>query len=327
MDWAFTEKLASRQTGRTAAPTLESGGGRLVVYPANLIYRELLPACGDGQFSDTYFLKYASGLGSQPLDRVGYLRFIFSLLKILPLCLQVDLHLIAVRGGALYVMTAVIAARLFGIAISLHDYRFKSGREGKLSSLIYPLCRRLEMGDISAVSGGMNFRPDLVFRNDLIDPARYLKYAKDRAIPRVILYGDFEEPKTISLAKRTHELVKQKYPRAEFIMASFTSSTKNLNLPVNSDQSLYTAAIENDGSLERLFEKADSVMLLSPGGLNRSFRMRARAAGYPVIINGFECAGSDSDVISVTRDSYSRLADAVIGLVDDDDYYRSFSPK
>jgi len=102
-------------------------------------------------------------------------------------------------------------------------------------------------------------------------------------------------------------------------------SGRTLNLPANANHSLYTAIIKDEESLRGLFEKGDSVLLTSPGGLAGSFRARAAAAGYPVIVNGFECPGNNPNIIMVTRDSYSRLAEAIIRLVDDDNHYRSFS--
>lgn len=79
--------------------------------------------------------------------------------------------------------------------------------------------------------------------------------------------------------------------------------------------------------MQELFTATDTVLLVSPGGINRYFISRARAAGFPVIVNGLEYPDEEVSgqvFLTVPRDSYSGLAEAIISLVDDETRYRSF---
>ena len=157
-----------------------------------------------------------------------------------------------------------------------------------------------------------------------MDRSAYGALKKKQAVPRVIAYGDFEDGRIVSLVYRVHELVKRKYPRTEFFLTSF-SAGQSLD---PADMSLRVSSPQTEKELWGLFSEADVVMLLSPGGVNRMFLARALAAGYPVIANGLDYSAADPGgrrIVTIPRDSYSSLADAVISLVDDDAYYRSFA--
>jgi hypothetical protein len=261
------------------------------------------------------------------LGSIGaYLRYLGELLKLVALCRRLELYFFSTQSDLIYVFSAAVIARLKGVAIVLHDYRFHSGRGKHLTKTLYSLSRQVEIGDISAVVNSDRIPADYRFRCDVTDPAPYRNFRKSRAIPRVLVYGDFERPRIHYLVNHTHKLVKQKYPRTEFILILPTSTgDRGINIEDSaSSVSLVPPGSENE--LRRQFEDCDTIMLLSPGGLNRLFAIRARYAGYPVITNGFECPHAGPDVLTVPRDSYSSLAEAVIRLVDDETYYRGFSP-
>ncbi len=325
MDFAFLEKIAARGTGRFPISVRQGISRRLVIYPARLQFKDLIDDRDDDHFSRSYFLKY----GPNPIresNSVGArFRFIFSLFKTLPACSRIELHLFSGTRDRLDIMMTVIAAGLLGIPVDLHDYRFISERDLTFSRIIYPLIRRLEIGDISAVGDvGINV-PSISFRSELADMSRYRGFRKEKAVPKVLVYGDFESRKILSLVGRTHELIKQKYPRTEFALVSLTAGSENNMSSDNFDRSLNLVTPQSECDMQSYFEDADMVLLTSHGGLNRFMMMRARAAGYPVITNGIEYQPHDQKIISVVRDSYSGLAEAVIGLVDDESYYREFA--
>ena len=103
-----------------------------------------------------------------------------------------------------------------------------------------------------------------------------------------------------------------------------TSDPKSSVNSAFSDPSLLFAGVDSEASLQEEFGQGDILMLLSPGGLNRLFAVRARSAGYPIITNGIKSHAPGQKVLVAARDSYSELAEAIIGLVDDDTYYQSF---
>jgi len=129
-----------------------------------------------------------------------------------------------------------------------------------------------------------------------------------------------------ALARRAHELVKQKYPRTVFTMISITDGSTRSGSP--KEDSLAHRLVTGEADLLSVFAEGDMVMLLSPGGINDLIAVRARTAGFPIIVNGFgfvDPIPTPVRAVVVPRDSYSALAEAVIRLVDDDGYYLSFA--
>lgn len=325
LDFALLENLARRETGRLPAPERNKAAGRLVVFPAHLQYRKQLIDRERNSVSEAYFLGYGNDHSGASYSVRNRFRYLVNLLRVLPLCAGVDLHFFSYRADWPSVLLTVIIARLLGVTINLFDYRFRSDRESKLVRMVYPLCHRLETGDISAISDDGHHFPKTTFRAELTDLSRYRNFRKEKAIPRVIVYGNFEDHRNISLIKRTHELIKQKYPRTEFFLISLTSTYRDYIAPDEFDSSITMTVPRTEENLRAVFEGSDTILLLSPGGLNRFFMVRAQAAGYPVIVNGINYPAVDRKIITTVRDSYSGLADAVIRLVDDDGYFRSFA--
>ena len=133
--------------------------------------------------------------------------------------------------------------------------------------------------------------------------------------------------KIMTLVGRTHDLIKQKYPRTEFILASMTAVGSDF-FPACPD-SIKAWVLYSEDDLRKIYAESDMLMLLSPGGLDRLFGCRALLAGFPIIANGFDIlGGTDSEPVAgsviTPRDSYSALADAAIRAVDDEAYYQSF---
>jgi hypothetical protein len=324
MDWAILEKMAGHETGRMPVSAEGMSRGRMIVFPRDLSYqRPLLVQTGKDR-AETFFLDYPLYPRSSFKTIGDYLKFTLTLFKYLPVCRKLDLFVFSDRNNWLCIILTAIMSRLLGLEASLHDYRFRTDKGGRLTRILYPLCQRLEVGDITAVTDERTVSSDVLFRSEASDLEAYAGFRKSRAVPRVIIYGDFESRRVISLVVRTHELIKQKYPRTEFILAPLTSHYENYIDPGSLDSSIIIKPVDSEASLKSQFSDSDIVMLLSPGGLNRCFLIRAREAGYPVIANDLNYPEDKQGVISVPRDSYSGLAEAVIRLVDDDAYYQSF---
>jgi hypothetical protein len=325
MEFTFFEKMAGRETGRIPVAVRNDAPGRLIVFPASLHCKQLFPAADGVEPSHDYYLELGKGGRLNRSLFSSIFKYAADLWKILSVCTQVDLHVMSGRGSWLYVLMTVMAARLHGIPIVFHDYRFRQDRGRRLTRIFCSICQRLELGDVSAVDNEAAAAAVVTFRTEFTDLSRYRGFTKNKAIPRVIVYGDFEDRKTVALVKRTHELIKQKYPRTEFILTMLNDDGEDNLSREDLDRSIIINTIDSEDYLISLYKESDILMLLSPGGLNRHFLVRAAAAGYPVITNGIDYSAIDSKTITGTRDSFSLLADAVIRLVDDEEYYRSFA--
>jgi len=325
MELALLEKLARRETGRAEISKRESSEGRIVIYPRDLAGR---PESRDDSENGrvTYDLVYGSGGDSVAAGAAAWLRYLARLFRLVPVCSTADFYLYSVNRHGWFILTALIALRLCGIGIRIHDYRFGVVDYNSYNRLLYPLCRSIEIGDISALDGGEAYPPGLCFRAAVFDPAPYGSFRKRRAVPKVIVYGDFERKRNLALVRRVHEMVKQKYPRTEFFLVSYLSGD-GIGGGMAFDDSVKVRMVKDNCDQGPLFEQADMVLLLSPGGLNRSFVKRARAAGFPVIVNDFESGLSGDSILRVARDSYSQMASAIIRLVDDEEYYRKRSAR
>ena len=188
------------------------------------------------------------------------------------------------------------------------------------------LCRHRVFADPTALPDKEPPARNVTLRIFCDDLAAYRTFQKDRAVPRVIIYGNFENRLVLSLAGRTHDLVKEKYPRTEFVLVSLTD-LDNVRTEVG-ETSIIIETPTTEDELRSIYSASDMVVLLSPGGVNQMFVRRAKAAGFPIITNGFEhsvISSSGRESIVAARDRYSALAGEITRLVDDEDYYRSFA--
>ena len=317
---AFFEKMATRETGRLSASARETAGATLVVSPENLNYAGILDNHHPGR--NRYFIEYADS-GGEWLKLIRQLPFfLWRLLKILSACKNVELYLFSPRIDGPFIMAAAALARLIGRPVRLYDYRFRNDHPGRLETILQSFCSEIVYGDISGLTANENIEPGISFRIESIEAPDYNRLQKKRAVPRVLVYGDFTDEKTITLIRRTHDLVKRKYPRTEFIL----STLLDMDSFESSDNSLRIKSLVSEKDMADLLDSSDIMMLISPGGGNRLFGFRAARAGYPIITNGFEFFYSlGTDPVIASRDSYSALADAVTRMVDDEEYYRGFS--
>jgi hypothetical protein len=314
------ERLALRETGREAGAIKARALRRLVVSPQGSDGWDWRPA-GDAQ---SYHLLYRRQRGVWG-TMTGVCSMLVRLVRLAPVSEGIELYLFSSRRDRWFVLAAAITGRILGTPVTLHDYAFRPGDEDRIQDASYQLCSRLELGDATAtIPDGIPISC-VTYRLDAPNRERYAALQKSRSVPRVLVYGDFEQQRNWALAERAHDMIKQKYPRTEFILTSLTSTATGSGRHGEAEHSLTRRDCRSEDDLFSVFEQADIVLLLSSGGLNRCFACRAAAAGYPLICNGFaypsgECPAAN--VITVDRDSYSGLADAIVRLVDDETYYR-----
>jgi hypothetical protein len=322
---AFPEKLATKGTGRPMVAPRETAEGRLVIYPGRLQYRELLGRKLPRKGAETYYLELGHG-SITALSRLwSRLKYLLQLIRYLDACREVALYVFSSGADMLPAFLTAAICRLKGRSVTLHDFSFPSSSKSRWSRLMDSLCRHRVIADPTALPDQQPSARNVTLRIFCDDLAAYRTFQKDRAVPRVIVYGNFENRLVLSLAGRTHDLIKEKYPRTELVLVSLTD-LDNIN-PEVSKTSIIIETPATEDELRSIYSASDTVMLLSPGGVNRMFICRAQAAGFPIITNGFEhpvISSSARESIVAARDSYSALAGEITRLVDDEDYYRSF---
>jgi len=318
---SFLEKLASLESGRLRAAQRETAAGRLIVYPDNLTFSPVLGSGESTSKSPVYYLRYGVR-GNRPFDTIPKVfSFMRRLLRVLDACKHVDLYLLSDRANQAYSVATAALCRLKGIPVTLHNYGFCHGPVRQCNRLVRSIVHHMIQDDSSPGEHDHPYLSEYVYRIDTGDMTPYRRMNKTRAIPKVLVYGDFEWPGVISLARRAHALIQQKYPRTEFKLVSLMSGVRSLR--DDDPRSMTMDFPGDDNDMQALFRDADILMVLSPGGLNRMVIRRAEAAGYPIIINGIGRFAEHGRYIFVPRDSYGALADAVIRLVDDEAVYRS----
>ncbi len=325
MAMSYLEKLATMGTGRLSMAARKSARGRMIVYPATIAFRDLIRLPGDTKSFVDYYVPFGASERSLGRRARSGLALLGRLLRVAPICHEMHLYCLDRTFDSACVMVAAIFARLIGLPVTFHDYGFRrDGKDGR-ADLQPALFRHVEYGDGTAHADRDSGARNRSYRYDPVDASCYRGFAKKTAVPRVIVYGDFGRPGTVSLAARTHDMVKQKYPRTEFYLVSLAEFDSGAVEEIGRSANFYFP--RNEMEMQGLFAAADSVVLLSAGGVNRMFVSRARAAGFPVIVNGLEYPDLDREggpYLPVARGSYSGLAEAVISLVDDEDHYRSF---
>ena len=307
------EQLVGGALSWPAAKAREIADGRLLVFSDHLRHTSLLGEHPGRPAKAHYYLTFHAAELSGPGGWIPLARFAGRILRILSACRTADLYLLSRRQDRLPLLAAAVACRMRGVSIIFHDWSF--GDESGSLRLLHSVCQPAAM-DRAPADVAMEAGPE--------QRSRYNRLKKNRAVPRVIVCGDFEDRHVVSLARRVHDLVKQKYPRTEFILASPLDRRQTGE---SADESFSWVAPTDEDDLLAVYTPADILMLLSPGRISRLYADRGYAAGYPIIINGFAYGRPDDGrpaPIIVPRDSYGALAEAVIKLVDDEDYYRSF---
>jgi hypothetical protein len=266
-------------------------------------------------------LRYASGY---PLSLTTYLSLLIMFGRVYRLAgvCRVCTFTIVSAVDIVPAIVAIVAARLAGARIVLNDCLFFDRPPSRLLTRLRLLADRIATFDSSSYPDHIRAVIPIDNRKTACDKTRYAGFRKERAIPHVIAYGDFEDTQTMAMVVRSLELIKQKYPRAEFYLPIFADTTAVSVVGANK-HAVHTVSIRDDSDLQKLFADSDILVCLSSGGFTPVLEFRARAAGMPCIQSGVHSEASAAGSISVPRGSFSGLADAVIKLTDDDSYYRS----
>lgn len=312
--------MAIRETGRMVRTTAVRGCSRLIVYPERLCQTDLMKSNRHNRGGRSVFIDYGGGRESG----IQFVRFACHLALFLRGCLSIEFYMLSVASDGKYALVTAVMGKLLGIPVTIYDFGFRSGFEQKMRRRINSVARNRIGGDVTLLGEHERMPDNISFRREEPDGNAYQRFQKNRGVPQVIVYGDFNNSQVVALARRAHDIIKQKYPRTEFMLTSFDSEQVD-NQGHNWGGSFYLCQPNSEGATMKLFEQADMVLLLSAGGLNRYFVTRAKAARFPVITNGISYI-NDSDrpdgMVTVVRDSYSSLAAEIVKLVDDEEYYR-----
>ncbi|MDD4052599.1 MAG: hypothetical protein PHR28_11970 [candidate division Zixibacteria bacterium] len=297
----------------------------MVLFPNQLRFRDILIKAGSESEDHCCYLPFSPASGGVRGARLKTMMLLWKVWRLLEGCNRVDLFFLSPKLDWPTVYAAAVICRLKGVPPILHDFSFHDETAVRRRRLLQSLCAT--SGD-SAGGGSGVCTDDFVasaLRSFGQNRGYYRRARKDRAVPHVIIVSDGENGRMMALAKRAFGLVKQKYPRTEFILAAVTEG--GISPDDAADGAISRRVVAGEDDLASLFGESDIAVFLSSGGINELFVARARAAGFPVIANGFGFAvdsGSSVRPVVIPRDSYSALAEAIIRLVDDDVYYRSF---
>lgn len=282
---------------------------RAVIFPADLTYLEILTSQEAIPQCASRCLSYRSH-PEQPLRQIWeFAGHLVRLHRIITGCDAAELFHFADHSDRLFTIATAAYCALCGVPVVWHDLGFGDAKDQRWRKALRSLCCPTSV------------EPD---PNTLSDTTSYVAMRKSRAVPRAIIYGDFENETGRFLVRRAFELVKHKYPRTEFTLVSLTASQNEWQ--ENGGQvAVNRPCSENE--IQSLFREGDILILLSAGGLSSFFTTRAAAAGYPIILNGKNLIPRRANIpyITAVRDSYSSLADEIIKLADDETYYRGFS--
>jgi hypothetical protein len=317
------EKLAAKRRSRESSPGTLSA---IIVFPKRLSYRDILQPIDAVPENPPRYLQYHSHGGSLLASIREFGRYLFGLLRMTGACSYMEIYHVSDRGDQPFVLAAAVVCVLRGIPFQWHDLSFGyfRGQRWRRALRALLLDSPAMPGD-SAGGSGTERRPDEKIGNlSGTDKEAYQSMRKSRAVPRLLVYGDLENETVLFLVRRTYELVKQKYPRTEFTVMSLTSLH---DFRHESAGPVDITEVSSEPALKVLFEASDTVLLLSPGGMNELLLRRAIESGYPVIVNGFGAKEGpfSTIIVSAIRDSYSSLAGAIVQLADDEMNYRRFA--
>lgn len=320
--------LGKSPVGDMAGPAVSAAtaaeGDKLVLYPRRLRYREILTDTGSGDHCR--YLPFSPAMGITGRNGWRTVQFLRTLWRQLDRCDRLEIFFLSPRLDWPAVFTSAVISRLKGVPSVLHDLSFRDCAADHRLKMLRSLCLSSgEAGDVGDGDGADGVVAGMEWLS-APDGESYRRMRKDKAVPHVIVVGNEGNERMTALARRAFDLVKQKYPRTEFFMATVTENGVMVDGEIGGGLSRRVIAGEQE--MKSLFAESDVVAFLSPGGINGLFAARAQAVGFPIIVNGFDLVGSSlspARPVVIPRDSYSALAEAVIRLVDDDVYYRSFA--
>ncbi len=325
MNFVLLEKLALKETGRKRTYTRYLAVKGLVVYPRELALSDVLRERYPEKRSDQYFISYPV-YNDNPFYRVfSYFLFIISLLRF---SFVREIAVLICRSGQsrVYTLLALAFGRIYGKKIMLHDYRFEHLTEGEKKSNLHSLSRRIEFGTgISSIPKSLE--DNIVScRHEVIDESAFRGNIKKQAVPTVIVSGDFQKNRVVSLVFRTHELVKQKYPRTQFILVDMFPESMSAYVHYKNTHSFRFVSPQSFAELDEIYSGADMQVIATSRGLSQLFTRRAQASHYPIITNGFTLPGYllPEEQYVASRDSYSELASRILTFVDCPEAYQGY---
>lgn len=316
----WLEKIAIKETGRKIAADSKRRDSRLFVYPFELTLSSLIEPDQSNRSSDYYRLGYSVRTISSLNQLVAYLSFALSCFRF-SFVSSADIYICSSGRSRVYAMIAAIIIRLFGGRITIHDYRFHGEKTER--SRVRGIGQQIEFGVCPDSIPEDSRGKQVSCRLENIPRGLYTESTKKQIVPRVFVYGDFERNRVVSLARRIHDLVKQKYPRSEFILINLFPEDVTAFSSYANAYSFRMATPENEAQLAEIMATADIGLLLTPGGILRCLTSRAGRANIPIFTNGFALSDrgdQDRDYIA-TRDSYSDMAGKITALVDNPELY------
>ncbi|MEZ5360162.1 MAG: hypothetical protein R3F48_15200 [Candidatus Zixiibacteriota bacterium] len=316
----WLEKLAIKETGRKIAADAARKKSRLIVYPQELTLADITAPYLVSNNEEHFSLAYSIRPLALPGRIWRYLRFALSCLRY-SFVTNADVFVYSGGCGRVYGLMATILIRLFGGRVTIHDYRFHD--EVFQRSRLRSLGRQIEFGVLPEHIPADSKHKRISCRSEIIPDALYDIPAKSQAAPKVFVYGDFARNRVVSLARRVHDLVKQKYPRTEFVLVGLFPEELTAIGHATGIYSIRAESPASETELAKVISDSDIGLFLSPGGLTRFYSLRAMRAHIPLFTNGFSLENYDKDSREyvATRDSYSDIAAKIVALVDDPELY------
>jgi glycosyltransferase involved in cell wall biosynthesis len=220
----------------------------------------------------------------------------------------------------------LIAARFLGKPLAVHFALTESGhfvrKIGRLGRSI------IRLADTITVSAEASRALLTLYgiRSRHLPPAPDTEEVSPRLItsvqPRLLVVAPPHLPYDISPVLGALDLVKQKYPRAELIVARVRRAGSG-QAAVSAIPGVSVVDLDGQESLARLYDEADIYVSSARSDFGGWPMMRAMMAGLPVISCGSaaveEFVRDQSDGFLLECDDYIDLADRVIQLVENPD--------
>ncbi len=323
---ALLERLAVAGSGRRSAHRL-GVDGEVILYPFSLTCSDVLDACHVRPGAFRMAIGYDDTDTSLPGKTIAAFSMLRKLVPRLTRSRRLAIVLTSYSSINPIIAAAIAAARLMGVNVDLYDHCYRTRRDINPLELIDGSVTRIfsnsQVFDTTFPDTSTVISAGLC---DCSDIDHYAGYKKAECVPRLIVAGDWQDRMLVSLLRRSHEQVKSKYPRCEWYLLS----TSRLESTIRTDVShaIETIYLHVQHDLDDIFSRGDSLLLLSDGGFNRQLLRRARIAGFPVLLNGFSlerddcCAGQ---TLTVTRNSYGAIAEALLRLVEHPEQYQRFA--
>jgi len=239
--------------------------------------------------------------------RAGMVRFIRKLVSTLPRYEVVHYHVDSFRTFIRKIVPSLILAKFFGKKIVLSfisaEIEFYLDRWGKVLRPVILLADTILVpSNYSAeIFSRYGFRAETMPR--CIDIRRFTYRMRREVQPRILLNRTLELKNNIPCALQAFKLVKQKYPRAELVIAGQGSLREELENLVRTDKlsGVYFAGWVKSSKMTELLNETD--LFLNPSTID-DFPIsifEAQASGLPVITTD---AGGILEMVSANINAF-----------------------